>query len=1423
MLKKQAMKTLILVISIIILSASGIRSAEKGVASGYIFNPITIENGLPGNFIDDIYKDSKGFIWISMQGGGLSRYDGYEFMTLNVNSNPTMLKSNFVRKTIEDRFNRLWVISNGGVDIIDLTTMLHSGLAGAKELAEVTSNPYLSSIMTDSNGSIWILCTETVFKIDFKENGEILKVCKTDSSGSRYFTSINQIDNEIWAGNNGAICKIQEGNNNTLTWHNIEEIPIAGQPGMFIASTVKKDDDIWIATENALFRYNTASRLLKHYTHSDSDHRSITQNMVTDLALTDDNRLVVATLRGINIYVPSSDDFERISHDIDPNTLNNDFINCILTDNNGLWIGTEAGGINRMTKRALSIKNYTNQPADKNSISPNAVNSIYEDRKGNLWVGTVEGGLNMKEKNGDRFNHYTTERGFLTHNSVSCLEEDGDGNLWAGTWGGAINVINTSSLPAKTARHIINDGLIFVGVLKYDHINNGMWIGTNRDIFFYDIETQKLTHPLPNEITKNIAGTLGCLIDEKNQIWIGTTNGLIIIDITKFDKKSLTCSARLLKLNNEKLDKQFLKNVACIYQAKDSSIWIGSKGYGICMLKSTGSTIVHELYTDKNGIRNNTIMGIVQDDNGLIWASSGMGILSINPETKNIATYTTRDGLTSNQFYWNASHKSKSGGNMYFGSIGGLTELNGNIRQIPTSETGVVFTKLQIQNNTIHNSNNRYIAKDIAYTGNITMHERDRSFSIEFSGLDYDKPSAVTYSFRLKGFDDDWITNDASRRFASYTNLRPGTYTLQVRCKNQSSDWCSNISEIEIVVKPYFFRTTWFIAISIILLLILIKYLYDRKVNAIKRQRQVLHQKVEERTIELKNQKKQLEKQAVELKTQNNKLFAQNEEILEQRQQLLAMSEKVKEAMADRISFFTNITHEFRTPLTLIVGPIERALKLTTNPKVAEQLHFVEKNSKSLLALVNQLMDFRKVESESITIALTNENIVKTITDIVLPFHTFASERGITIDTLFRVKNPNIVTDKEAIRKLVTNLLSNAIKHSPKNGSISLYIGTIHNRAENNERLYIGVSDSGPGVSEDEIERIFERFYQAGKQTDQTQTGTGIGLYLCKSITKLMNGTITCKNNKTKGMTFRILLPISIDSNQQELPEDETCEYKQMHINDVEEDSIAQSGKKHENTILIVEDNSDMRSYIKSVLSDFYNTMEAENGKEALEILKSNHIDFIISDLMMPVMDGMELLKVVKNDINISHIPFLMLTAKASVESQVSSYRTGIEEYLTKPFNEELLLARVKNIIETRKRYQRKFSRNMVVEDLNISKESSDDKFIKNLMDTIKKNYKNPDYEIKDLADSMGISISLLNKKMVALTGQTPGNFIRNYRLNIAYDIIVKSSDDTYISEVAYETGFNDPKYFTRCFTKHFGITPSALAKDKRPRPEATY
>lgn len=1387
--------------------------AQSNILSKYVFSTISIDEGLPVNFIDDLYKDSKGFLWVSTQGGGLSRYDGYEFLRFDVNSFPVKLKSNFIRKTCEDNFNRLWIVSDLGLDIIDLKTIQESTINSNELIIPHTQDKGLYSIYKDSRGNIWVTGENTIYRISFDSSGTVKSIFtsnkKWNTENNSAFTGLREIDGVIWVARHGIIYKATVSEDGAIVLNAASEMPDLGAE-CTVSVIMKVDNTIWVGTDRGLFKYNVESRQSVWYFHSETDNETLTQNMITDLTVTAEGALVISTLRGINFYNKGTDKFERISHNRDMPAINSDFVNCLLSDGNVLWIGTEAGGINKMTLPRLIIHNYIHNYKERGSISANPVNAITEDHIGNLWVGSVEGGLNLKRKGESDFVHYTYQQGLLSHNTVSALEEDGAGNLWVGTWGKGLNVLDLSNLNNPYFKQFIpridDWQLTYISSLKYDSKNAGVWIGAMQGICFYDLKTNNILFPLPPDI-RNRKLLPGSFIDKSDRLWMSTEDGLLQIDLNTLNKQTSSCEAKYFNLKDSIMDELFLKNLICIYQTKDGRIWLGSKGYGFCVLENLNSNWKYQVFSTAQGLANNMVMGILEDSQGLIWMSTGYGISCYNPQNNRIVNYTKNDGLNELQFYWNASYKSPTTHNLYFGSMNGLSEIRDKVQPEEKSPSRVVFTKLQVLDKAVWSGEGKHLQQDISYTDYVRLHENDKSFSVEFSALDFENPTTVVYSYRLVGFDTKWINVPSDRRFASFTNLEPGTYTLQVRCMSLNSEpETGDIAELTIEVQPYFYKTIWFMSLVLLVVAFIIFRLYRWRIAMLKNQKNELHRKVVERTRRLEDQKLLLEDQAEELKLRNGILIEQNDKISNQQKQLIKMSDKIQEAMNDKVNFFTNITHEFRTPITLIIGPIDKALKLSTNPRVIEQLQYVSRNSKHLLSLVNQLMDFRKVESEQMGITQLSGHFLNFLEEIITPFEAFAYERGIVLRTYFRLASPYILFDEEAMHKVISNLLSNAFKFTPQNGCIHIYVASIKHSS-----LYISVSDNGKGIDEKDVTRIFDRFYQSKHQPAYNvsgQSGTGIGLYLCKNIVEMQEGTIYAKNNRSGGVSFRVLLPLQWGSGEAiaDVPD-----Y-------IVEDAISEDIKQpipNNLSILVVEDNLDMRSYVCSILSDHYKVVEAANGEEALLVLKSEHIDFIISDLMMPVMDGLELSRRVKENLNISHIPFLMLTAKASRESRIAGYKVGVDEYLNKPFDEEVLLIRIQNILETRRMYQRKFGLYLKVEDLNIEKQSKDDLFLNKTLDIIKANYKNPNYEVSDFLRDMGVSKSLMHQKMQSLTGQSTGQFIRNYRLNLAREMMLKNqhTESFSIADIAYEVGFNDPKYFTRCFTRHFGCSPSSFLK----------
>lgn len=959
--------------------------------------------------------------------------------------------------------------------------------------------------------------------------------------------------------------------------------------------------------------------------------------------------------------------------------------------------------------------------------------------------------------------------------------------------GGGLGWINRK--PSASKRYVplpLSDP--FVSSLAFDPVSHLLWIGTMNNVYVYNPADGTVSEPFLNEGKEVVnQNALGMCITRERELWISSPFGLLRINLTAYDKGQLKYQKYVYQLDNPASKRR--ERITSIFQAKDGTIWLGSNGNGFYKAMKKGNDYQFLAFTKNDGLVSNSVRGMLEDWYGNIWISTDNGLSCFNVKEESFRNYSQIDGLVSDQFYWNAGALSFDKERLFFGSQKGLTEIHPMIETEHQRKFPLAFTHCKVFGQEV-----------FPQSGEIVMHESDKSLSIEFSALDYALESQAQYSYRLKGFDDAWVTVPSNRNNATYTNLYPGKYVFQLRYAPDGKHWLARTEELTIVVHPYFYKTPWFL-LSVLFVILFGGYRILRwRYQALKRQQNLLHQMVEERTSELEEQKKLLSNQTQELSEQNKLLKDQNEKITAQKNQILEMSRKVEELTVDKLAFFTNITHEFRTPLTLIVGPIERALKLSYNPQVIEQLHLVERNSKYLLSLVNQLMDFRKVEEGRIKIATNYGNLKEFMLEIVPPFADYAKNRGINLQLYLRLPDPFLMFDEDVMRKIMTNLISNALKFTPKGGNVGIYVGVIGQATE--KKLFISVRDTGKGIPENDIERIFMQFYQSDNRSLESvseQSGTGIGLYLCRKLIDLLDGKIYAKNNPLKGASFRILLPALYGDTQ-------IHSESEMEKEDIAID-VPRNGKM---VILVVEDNKDMRDYIRSILAEYYNVLEASQGEEALALLHANNVDFIISDLMMPVMDGMELSRRVKNDFSISHIPFLMLTAKTSDEARLESYKMGADAFLLKPFDENMLLARISNILENRKRFQQKFSIDMNTDSLEVEENSGDKKFLNKAMSVVKENYKNPDFEVSDFIEAVGISKSLLNKKMQSLTGQSAGQFIRNYRLNLARELLLKNKVNRTmnISEIAYEVGFNDPKYFTRCFTKHFNVTPSSLLED---------
>jgi len=1417
---------------------------ESGWTISYKISYLTGDNGLSRNQVDHIFRDSRGFMWFSTS-NGLDRYDGYEFVHFNSKNPDNLLQSDNVRCVEEDPNNNLWIGTENGLYFLNCKT---GEISSASKLVGSKFNfinRQIGFIDKDEQGNLWICYAFGLAKIHF-EGSEVQAEEVYHSSTA--ITSVLHYNGNLYVGHDNEVFRMIKGNNGKYQRVNSDE-KLRHFPG--IVNVMFYDNGlIWIGTSIGLYKYEPASENLTRYVSNPFLPTSLSSGYITDIKKAKEGQLLVGTLIGLNIYDYHTDAFAQITTEPNANgqALNNNFISCLLLENNRIWIGTDKGGINLLTPDQSLFTNIGNIPGNSGSLSKNPVNAIYEDPDGDLFVGTVEGGLNIRKGESSFFSHAYSQIGnknSLSHNTVSCICQDYNHNYWIGTWGNGINKLKYKDkykpvfeqyIYIPIANSINNN---FVAALAPDIKNKGLWVGTREGLDFLDLNTGRFKHILNYlPLEKRIRFITGMYIDSKQRLWIGTGFGLfcIYLNETNLSKNRIKyCHYKYLLTDPSK---QVVEKINCILETKEHHLWFGSNGNGLYTLNEKSGNLKFVNYNERTGLLDNVIYGMMEDETGTIWLSTDKGLCAFNSNKNSIRSYTKTDGLKSNQFYWNAYCKGRDG-KMYFGSVAGVTVFD-PLKSTPVNTKNVVsITRIKVLNEDVFMTNRKKSRQYLEFEGTkligIKLLESDKTFSVEYSALSYNQSDKIKYEYRLKGFDNNWTEVTSDRRFANFTNIENGNYELEIKCTNPDGTWSDQTTLLKIKVIPPFYKTWWFILLLIGAIVYCIYSYSVHRIELLKKQKIQLKQLVDERTYEIEQQKKKLEEQAVQLQSnmekliehqdevsrQNDILTQQNEKITLQKEQLIALSEKVQEANIDKISFFTNITHEFRTPITLIMGPVERALKLSVNPKVLEQLNIVQRNSRLLLSLVNQLMDFRKVDSGKMELVKTQQNFIEFLDNLILPFEELVKDRGIVFQKQYRINPPEFLFDRDNMQKVMGNLLSNAIKFTPDNGKITVVASTYFDKSDQKERLYVAVKDTGKGIPESDLDKIFDRFYQSKQNQAYSgygQSGTGIGLFLCKHIIDLHNGKIDARNQNTGGSCFRFIIPIERRGSTIISATENTMEMiiaNQCKNNDLETEEIILKGKP---LLLIVEDNSDMRQYIRSILNTEYSVIEAPNGVVGLEVTNRYQPDLIISDIMMPEMDGMEFCKRVKTSFATSHIPVILLTAKSSTDTQIESYQLGADAFVVKPFDEDLLKAIILNLNEKRNKVQLRFTESMNTDALNINEDSLDKKFIDKSLKILKENYTNPDFDVTEFMDAMGISRSLLHKKLKNLAGQSASRFIRTYRLNIARELIIKNrvNHSLNISEIAYEVGFNDPKYFTRCFTKHFGIQPSSFFDDTK-------
>ena len=786
---------------------------------------LDLSNGLPHNNVSALFTDSYGFLWVGTYGGGVVRYDGYGMMQPVLN-----LNSNSCKSITEDRFKRLWVAFDEGTNVIDLRTM-HPIVPKTADgdIANILSEPGVKTYC-DVLGRIWLVTNHHVYLLTFDEEGKICHISNYQYRGNTPDICVSDVEGNgnPWIGIDFGLYRLTEKNGNLVR----EEISSVLRPlfGLYITDILKRGNVIWMTTNHGLFRYDPYLHQLFSYKYNPKEKGSLTHEFLASLALTPDNTLLIGTLCGVNVYDDKTDSFTAWTSASQP-PLKSDFVHCMLTNNGLVYVGTESGGVVRLVPRQLLLQTYvhTDSPG---SLSPNPVNAMYAEPDGTLWVGTVEGGLNRRGKGIDEFAHYTTANSALPHNSVSTLAADGQGRLWIGTWGGGLCLLDM-----KASQTILRLDLSeeyarltnFVGALAYDPINDGMWIGSNDGMFFYRFQTHQMEEPF--EGSRDVRGCIGSIVTKDGHLWMGCMQGVRIVNLKSFKNGKFETRAITHLLDDT--SSRIIDKISSFCEASDGTLWLGSNGYGLYrrVVDENGKESFKAL-KQEDGLVYNGVKGVVEDRNGRLWITTQNGLSVYDPQVEVFTNYSQSDGLVNPHFYWNSAIKD-SFGVIYLGSEGGLIGVLGE--NTDARYTGhLTFTHLMVDNQDVL-AGSDYLDEDISIAKVIRLKEGNRSFSIDFSALNYGHEAQGIFSYRMKGFDNEWTQLKPGQHSVRYSALPVGNYTFEVKYVSASSTGEGDVISVDVVVNPYFWNSWWFRLLLCLLFVGLIIYIYNRRVAELRR------------------------------------------------------------------------------------------------------------------------------------------------------------------------------------------------------------------------------------------------------------------------------------------------------------------------------------------------------------------------------------------------------------------------------------------------------------------------------------------------------------------------------------------------------------------------------------------------------------
>lgn len=1328
------------------------------------FSHLSPEDGLSNSIVTAIVQGNQGFMWIGTK-DGLNRFDGYSFIHFQHNSkDSSSISNNNINVLYKDSKGNLWIGTSNGLNKLNYDKNNFTRYTNHPDHNSISDNQILS-IFEDRKGILWIGTYKGLNKFDPR-------------SGSFTLFEIVPGHSDKWVHNTiKAIYEDKEGN-------------------------------LWVGTSKGIHHFNRETNRFASYPHSKNGSINHPVNCILEDKW---GTLWIGTSdAGLKTFDRNTKTYKTFEKDPSKNSISDNTVFTLLEDSFGdLWIGTQNGGLNRYNRQS-GFTHFTFQKDNPSSISNNTILTIYEDRFKVLWFGTWYGGLNKADLLQKKIYHYKTrsdesnnwgqvvysimddEAGLVyigvkagfevwnrqtekvtklsygpdrdhNKNTVYHIIKDKDQNIWFGLGGGGLVRSNPKTGEIKTFRHKYGNK----NSLSHDIVNTliqdskgTIWVGTRYGLSRLSEDQEYFTNYKPADISTSRFNVSSILEDSSGFLWVATfDDGLF-----KFDPND-----ELFKTSGNTSKKSAEKQITRIFQDRKGNLWVALESGGLFLLdKKTLSLKPSNIPEELLQV---SIQGILEDGKGNFWMSTQKsGIYKYNPQSHELANYNIDDGLQGNDFKAGSYKNNK--GELYFGGRNGLNVFHPDSIFDNPYPPEVVITEFKVFDKP------RKLSKDI------TLTYKDNFFSFDFAALSYAFPEKNEFAYILEGVDQDWIYS-GRRRYASYTNIDPGEYTFKVKAANHDGLWNEKGRSLNITITPPIWDTKGAYFLYFILV---IGLLYGLRHYTITRER-------------LKNDLK----------------FQQLE------------SEKLQELDSLKSRFFANVSHELRTPLTLIKSPLERLLSEPLDgTQQKKYFQIMSRNTNRLLSIINQLLDLSKLEAGRMKLETSAGDIVSFIRDTVFSFTGIAESKEIDFQYNEQITESWVYFDNDKVEKILTNLLSNAFKFTPEKGVIKV---NVFKTGTDDPKLVLEVEDSGIGIPKDKLEKIFDRFYQVDSSYTREYEGTGIGLALTKELAELHGGKIEVSSEEGLRTLFRVEIPFV-----EAMEDPEVKDFRKVKPENSSPNTY-KSNNKPVNTpvttindqspvLLVVDDSEDVCSYVTSIFEKDYRIFQARNGEEGLNIAIENIPDIIISDLMMPKIDGIQLCKKVKTDERTSHIPVILLTAKTAINSKLEGLETGADDYLSKPFNTDELQARVKNLVEQRRMLRERFSKELAQSKEpadsgspsvpNLPSNTLDNSFLQTVIKIIESNLSDSDLGIERLEEEIAMSRVQLYRKIKAVTNQTPGELIRNYRLKTAS--VLLSKNDLTVSEIAFKVGFNNLSYFTKCFKEVFGCTPSEYLSNHKKR-----